>query len=295
MSSYSFVSSRNTSQALKVRQSLPCIHFRILRKNMGIQRMWDDFWKSFTISNISDWLEEKKELYAIYDRLIAGDVLGKQCLEIGGGTGRLSLYLARKGAYPTIIDSSPHVIPLQRQLFDHYQVPCHSIVHDFTDYPFSQRFDVIHAEHILDYFNRKDRIEIVEQLCSLLKPGGQLVIVASNRQNPFYRLNTMIDCCKGGAPSSAWSYPEPSELACLFTNAGLSDIREAGANLLTSWTMLVSNVVRRRRIQSRFSKWVRKMGITDMSTGPRYTRLAEVTVVVGTKPDYAALLPLSSQ
>lgn len=105
------------------------------------------------------------------------DVLpsGKTMLDIGCGTGSLSLVLAELGCTVTGIDLSPKMIALAQEKAKTANQPIQFHVMDaaFPDFP--QQFDGIICRHLLWMLPTPSAV--LTRWIKLLKPGGRLLLI----------------------------------------------------------------------------------------------------------------------
>ncbi|WNZ12737.1 class I SAM-dependent methyltransferase [Streptomyces sp. 11x1] len=99
----------------------------------------------------------------------AGDVL-----DVGCGTGSLSLLATEQGHRVTGVDSSTAMVALARAKLA--ERPAVFLVGDAAVPPVGEeRFDVVLARHVL--WTLPDPGRVLRRWCGLLRPGGQLVLV----------------------------------------------------------------------------------------------------------------------
>jgi len=81
------------------------------------------------------------------------NVEGKKILDVGCGSGRVSVELAKRGGYVTGIDFSVNMIEMAKSLALRFDVEdnCTFLVRDFTDHVFDQGFDIVIALGFFDY------------------------------------------------------------------------------------------------------------------------------------------------
>jgi ubiquinone/menaquinone biosynthesis C-methylase UbiE len=85
-----------------------------------------------------------------------GDLRGKSILDIGCGSGRYSVELAKRGAGLVVgIDFAENMLRLAGNLAEHEGVGhiCRFIKGDFMSYSFESKFDICIAIGVLEYFN----------------------------------------------------------------------------------------------------------------------------------------------
>lgn len=79
---------------------------------------------------------------------------GKEVLDVGCGSGRYSVSLAKEGGRVTGIDFSANMLKLALGLAKEYNVDtqCEFIQGDFLEYDFSKKFNISLAVGVFDYF-----------------------------------------------------------------------------------------------------------------------------------------------
>jgi SAM-dependent methyltransferase len=108
--------------------------------------------------------------------LLYGSPAGLSVLDIGCGTGSLSVLLSSRGHDVTGLDISPAMLTLAREKSTAagFCIPFH--VMDAANPSFGpRRFDVIICRHVL--WTLPDLALVLRRWADLLKPGGELVLV----------------------------------------------------------------------------------------------------------------------
>lgn len=140
---------------------------------------WDDTAKEFD----SIYWEEKTFWKKAVDRFLRKSVRerfnlaleeckgakGKTILDIGCGSGRLAVELARRGAYVFGIDSSFNMISMAGSLVEKSQLTekCRLICDGFLEHVFDQKFDISMALGFFDY--TKNPVPYLTKMRSLTK------------------------------------------------------------------------------------------------------------------------------
>jgi len=114
-----------------------------------------------------------------------GDVKDKKILDVGAGTGRLSLRLAERGAEVTALDVSEEMLNMLKQ-----KVKKHTfskgmtfVVADAESLPFPDNsFDIITAAFLIVHL--KNLKHFFAESYRVLKPGGLLAITNINQKSP---------------------------------------------------------------------------------------------------------------
>ncbi|NMC51352.1 methyltransferase domain-containing protein [Candidatus Kuenenbacteria bacterium] len=107
------------------------------------------------------------------------DIKGKTILDVGAGTGRLTLRLAEKGADVTAIDISPEILKILKKKNNKIK----TMVADAESLPFPDNsFDIIVAAFLIVHL--KDPKYFFTESYRVLKPGGILAITNINQKRP---------------------------------------------------------------------------------------------------------------
>lgn len=127
-----------------------------------------------------DWekfdLTERPSHGYVYSVKCLGDIRGKKVLDLGCGTGWLSVILAKRGANVEAIDISTEAIRIAvemakvNQVAEKINFKVGSIYE--LDYP-SDYFDFVIGQAILHHI--RDKTKLAEQLFRILKLGGEAV------------------------------------------------------------------------------------------------------------------------
>lgn len=123
---------------------------------------------------------------------------GDSVLDVGGGPGRYSLYLASKGCDVTLVDLSPKHVEFAKEKAIEKDLNITALAGDarHIDTLVSQQYDHIllmgPLYHLLD---KEDRIKTVDGCLKLLKPGGLLYVsFISSYAGIIYAMKNEPDC-----------------------------------------------------------------------------------------------------
>lgn len=148
-------------------------------KRTSEKRHWDEFWAS------SPGMED---VYANDDRLVRFllsqiDVKGKRVLEVGAGTGRDSLALARAGARVTTFDYSDESLRLLASIAgDEMDIVCG----DALALPFADdSFDIVFHQGLLEHFREPQLL--LQENCRVLRTRGHVLVDVPQRWH-YYTL-----------------------------------------------------------------------------------------------------------
>jgi ubiquinone/menaquinone biosynthesis C-methylase UbiE len=145
-------------------------------KRASTRSHWDAYW------------QENADPHATYDNdqrvvnaiLSLGEVRGMRILEVGAGSGRDSIELARRGARVTVIDYVPSSLAVVGRNAERAGVRIQRVCGDGTRMPFLEgTFDVVFHQGLLEHF-RNPRPLLADNR-RVLRQGGHVVIDVPQR------------------------------------------------------------------------------------------------------------------
>lgn len=162
---------------------------------------------------------------------------GDRVLEIGSGTGKISLQLAQAGRTVTCFDSSADSLAFTNRCAARLGLGVASVCGDATDtLPFASRsFDCVWSSGLLEHFTLDERRAMLREWARVCR--GQLISLVPNAAALAYRIGKMAQERDG-----VWPYGLEMPLASLrddYAAAGLTVVREFsvgaehGLNFLT--------------------------------------------------------------
>ena len=140
---------------------------------------WQKFWEEADNLDLDDVYGTDgrmvREIAGIYDPEAGGSLAGKRVLEVGAGTGRDAVTLARAGAEVLTLDYVSGSLGLTIKAADMSGVAVAPVCGDGTSMPFADgTFDVVFHQGLLEHF--PDPYPLLRDNIRVLKPGGHLVI-----------------------------------------------------------------------------------------------------------------------
>lgn len=96
---------------------------------------------------------------------------GKRCLEVGCGRGSLSAYFSEAGYQCTLLDLSPAVIEIARQIFTENKLEAGFAIGDANQLPFAtESFDLVFSIGLLEHMS--DPATTIREQVRVLNAGG---------------------------------------------------------------------------------------------------------------------------
>jgi SAM-dependent methyltransferase len=141
---------------------------------------WDTYWK-LNLDPHATYDNDDRVVSAI---LGLGDVAGRRVLEVGAGSGRDSIALARLGARVTVIDYVRSSLDVVAGNANAAGVHIDMVCGDGTRMPFPEgTFDVVFHQGLMEHF--RDERPLLRDNRRVLKTGGHAVIDVPQRWHPY--------------------------------------------------------------------------------------------------------------
>ena len=182
---------------------------------------WDRYWRE---------RQEISEVYDNQDRLLREvrdlPLAGRRVLEVGAGSGRDSLEIARWGATVVLLDYAMSAFDVVRPQATAAAVPVHCVCGDALRPPFREgTFALVFHQGLLEHF--RDPRPLLAQNRYLTAPGGHCLIDVPQRYHPYtLAKHTMIALNRWFA---GWETEfSPGQLRRRMAEAGFEVVRTGG-------------------------------------------------------------------
>ncbi len=190
---------------------------------------WQRFWEEADGLELDDVYGTDgrmvREVMGLYEG-IEGGLAGKRILEVGAGTGRDAVTLARAGAEVLTLDYVAGSLELTRKAASLAQVNVTTVCGDALDSPFPAGcFDVVFHQGLLEHF--RDTTPLLRDNARILKPGG-FVIVDVPQTFHYYTLGKKILIAMDKWFAGWETQFTPAELEGLVRDQGLEVARTYG-------------------------------------------------------------------
>jgi len=167
---------------------------------MEKNQRWDEIWSAkqrFASGRFTSALT-RDIIYRTVVSILEKEVpqpRSKRILEVGSGSGLVSLALARRGADVTLCDISPEAIKFSRAVFGRAGVKETTVEGSILDLPFEDNgFDVTWNAGVIEHFEKEDQTRALREMLRVTRPGGRVVVaVPSSRAGIYARAKRYAD------------------------------------------------------------------------------------------------------
>jgi SAM-dependent methyltransferase len=148
---------------------------------------WESYWKGH---------QDLDRTYSTGGRLAReilrdGGVQGRRVLEVGAGSGRDSLALAREGAIAIVLDYSPASLLLVQQQARAQQLPIHLVRADALAMPFRDgAIDVVFHQGLLEHF--RDPRPLLRENARVTRRGGRVIVDVPQTFHPYTLMKQVL-------------------------------------------------------------------------------------------------------
>jgi SAM-dependent methyltransferase len=146
--------------------------------------MWDQWADEYVEPGVRNWAaaEPVWGIWGIPEAeagVLPGGLAGRDCVELGCGTGYISAWLARRGARPTGLDNSAAQLATARDLQDRFGLRFPLVHASAEQAPFADAtFDLAISEYGASIWC--DPYAWIPEAARLLRPGGELIFLVNS-------------------------------------------------------------------------------------------------------------------
>ncbi len=173
-----------------------------------------------------------------------GPLAGRAVLEVGAGSGRDTLGLARAGARAVVLDYSPASLALVQRQAREQGLPVHLVRADALAMPFREgAFEVVFHQGRLEHF--RDPLPLLRENQRVLRRGGRAVVDVPQTFHPYTVMKRLLMAFH--AWFAGWeSQFTPAQLERVCRDAGLEVRRTYGVWMVPGLAYRVARELLRR-------------------------------------------------
>jgi ubiquinone/menaquinone biosynthesis C-methylase UbiE len=153
---------------------------------------WDEIWseKRRSSAGMLGSLLAKDIIYRTVGGILRREIPepgGKRILEMGSGTGLVSLSLAKRGAEVFMLDLSPEAVRFSQAVFERAGTEQRAVRASIVDLPFKDNtFDVTWNAGVIEHFERADQVQILSEMLRVTRPEGKAVVIVPSSEAGVY-------------------------------------------------------------------------------------------------------------
>lgn len=181
---------------------------------MGNKEHWETYHKQW-----KDRLEVPANPRTIKAILSILDIKNKKILEVGSGSGRDSVYMAKLGADCYLVDYVEDPLKIAKKIAEKENVKITTIKSDARSLPFKNGyFDLVYSQGLIEHFTEPE-VLIKEQI-KVLKRGGYLLVDVPQKYHIFTLVKHLLMFLNKWIPGWETEYTI-GQLERLVRNCGL--------------------------------------------------------------------------
>ena len=178
-------------------------------KYTGDNEEWNKNWQSRSEANYIHWTKDDpvnqiqlafRNHWELFNTFMSSKLFnkGKRVLEVGAGRGSLSAYFSDAGYDCTLLDLSPDVIEIAKNIYSSNDLKANFVVGDAYDMDFEDNsYDVVFSIGVFEHF--EDIVTPIKEQVRILDKGGLFIayIVPEYQDNIQKKYNWINELLKG--------------------------------------------------------------------------------------------------
>jgi 2-polyprenyl-3-methyl-5-hydroxy-6-metoxy-1,4-benzoquinol methylase len=218
-------------------------------------KVWDSIWRETHLTPLAVRRKFDRELKTLRWKAIRdsfrthfGSLKGLRTVELGAGTGDISMLLALEGAEPTLLDANERALTIARFQLQVMDCSAHFITGNLfnLDSALLGQFHAAVSYGVVEHFQGNDRVLACKSHVDVLRPGGMVAISVPNAHCLPYRLNKWKEETTG---KWVWGVEIPytrKELGRVAYEIGLKSWFIHGSSFLRDWDQFLLSPITSR-------------------------------------------------
>lgn len=138
----------------------------------GERTDWPGVWKD---EDITRW-DYLSQVIFRQIRFFIKDMKGKEIVELGSGSGRISMAVSKCGADTTLLDMDKDVLSRSKSNFLRHNITAHFIAGKFPMIPLrTEQFDVVWNAGVLEHFEEDELKMSIQEMSRICKKEGFII------------------------------------------------------------------------------------------------------------------------
>jgi ubiquinone/menaquinone biosynthesis C-methylase UbiE len=189
----------------------------------------------------SERLQSADPLSALIFRVVISefgrDLRGARVLEVGCGSGRISIGMAESGAEITLLDYSSEALLTARTQLAHRAVNAELVCGSMFQLPFQDgRYDLVWNAGVLEHYGERDQKTALSEMLRVCAVGGSIITLNPSSRAYLYRAGKYIEERLG---KWKYGYEQPvASLAPVLHALGIARVREFTVGFYEQFTFL---------------------------------------------------------
>ncbi|MFA5405771.1 MAG: class I SAM-dependent methyltransferase [Candidatus Nanoarchaeia archaeon] len=183
---------------------------------------WDDY--DYSHSRANQFF--LNQVLKGYNRLLskAGLKKGISLLELGSGTGYNSFRLAKKydASRVVLVDSNDKALASGKKHFGG-QFNVKVVKADVLTVNLEERFDLVHSQGLIEHFQGKALVKVINKHLALVKKGGYLVLFYPTKQGLYSFIRRLAELTNNWIFSDEVPLSKPEVMKIIDNKASLVD------------------------------------------------------------------------
>ena len=175
-----------------------------MKSRHRIEEGWNSYWLQHQEIPLWDYMSQ-----LVYEALRSEAPYHEhqKIIEVGCGTGRISLRTAKEGSHVTVIDSSDQALGVAKKIFASDCAPFRACQSSIFNIPFrANTFDVVWNAGVIEHFTDEERHLALAEMARICRHNGVIVSMNPNKYSLLYRLGKFISERLGKWP---YGYEDP--------------------------------------------------------------------------------------
>lgn len=235
----------------------------------GIAEVWDYVSLNYDQESYWNGLENHANLIELLSYI--GDPANKRIIEVGSGSGFLSMALARKGARVALLDISEVALEAAGNAFKEAGLPEPEIIcaDALSSGLPDDKYDIVWNGGVIEHFFDEGKEKLILEMFRMTKPGGSVIIMVPNS---WCVQAQVVQLWQKFRKTWIYGYEDdmsPKRLAKMCKRLGIKDFEVSAFNPVVGWKLV-----------PKYGKILKLLGLEKLDYHLRHSWMGFVSVLV---------------